>query len=198
MSPIPVEIESDVSPRQTFRELMERVREGSHDAAWDLIALYGPHVRAVVRRKIHPRLRGFLDSEDFAQSVWLSFVKLGSRLESLEDPAQLIALLSAMAKNKVVDEFRKRMQTKKHDAGNTFSWGEGPGDSTTDCDSGDPTPSQFAIAREQWQRILATSPPQTREMLELRLRGATHDEIAAQLNICVRTVGRALARLEKW
>lgn len=186
----------DEDARDSFGDLLQRVRSGDQDAAWELVGRYGPHVRAVVRRKIHPNLRSFVDSEDFAQSVWLSFVRIGPRLQFLEEPAQLVALLSTMATNKVVDEYRKRFRTQKHDVTRTIAAGDLTGGLDSSASGNSPTPSAFAMAREHWDRILAASPPQTQQMLELRLKGATHDEIAAELNVCVRTVGRALARLE--
>lgn len=60
---LPVEDDDD------FFYLIGRVREGSEDAAWQLVERYGGHIRRTVRRALDPRLRSKFDSLDFVQSV---------------------------------------------------------------------------------------------------------------------------------
>ena len=57
-----------------FARLMASARSGSRDALEDLYKQYGEHVRRIVRRRIHRRLRAQYDSLDFMQAAWASFV----------------------------------------------------------------------------------------------------------------------------
>jgi hypothetical protein len=43
-------------PNTEFATLMQRVREGSEDAAWELVQLYGEAIRRAVRRALNERL----------------------------------------------------------------------------------------------------------------------------------------------
>ena len=57
----------------SFAFLMEQLRLGDQDAAWTIIEIYGPHIKRVVRRDMHDKLRSKYDSADFVQAVWASF-----------------------------------------------------------------------------------------------------------------------------
>ena len=67
-----------------FALLMQSVREGSQEAARTLFERYGPHIRRVVRRKLHQKLRPQFDSVDFVQDVWASFFAQQGRQASFE------------------------------------------------------------------------------------------------------------------
>jgi FixJ family two-component response regulator len=61
--------------------------------------------------------------------------------------------------------------------------------------SREPTPSQFAIARERWLQLLQAQPERHRQVVRLRLMGRTHRSIAGQLGVSEKTVQRVLERL---
>lgn len=178
-----------------FQALLSRVRQGSEGAAWELVEHYGSHVRAVVRRRMHPELRGFLDSADFVQSVWGSLFRMGPRLNTIERPEELVALLAQMASNKVIDEVRRRTRTAKNQAAAHVTGAALDGGQSVTQRHTPATPSQVAIARERWDRWLAEEPPLCKQMLQLRLAGSTYLEIAEKLGISERTVRRTIARL---
>src|SRR3990172_10541189 len=96
------------------RTLMARMRAGSQEAAWRLVEKYQSHIRAVVRRRLTPTMRSLFDSDDFVQTVWASLIRITPRLDDIDCPEKLVALLSRMARNKVVDEYRKLELTTKH------------------------------------------------------------------------------------
>lgn len=171
------------------------MRAGSEAAAWIIVERYGGHIRAVVRRRMHAGLRTFLDSEDFVQSVWGSLVRIGPRLREIDRPEQLLAMLTRMAQNKVIDEVRRRMGTAKHQLPSHGA--DGPIESAKPLatQSVPASPSQYAIARERWERMMRDESAQTRRMVELRLAGHTYTEIAALLSVNERTVRRTMSRL---
>jgi RNA polymerase sigma-70 factor (ECF subfamily) len=178
-----------------FTGLMERVRAGDQAAAGQLFEHYGPHILRVVRRKLNTRLRSRFDSLDFVQDVWTSFFAGPPRQLHFDGPEDLIRLLANMAYNKVVDAFRREVQTQKKNAGIEHSF-----DSCTPAHGADlvarqPTPSQVAVAKEQWDRLLGTQPLLQQDMLLLLRQGDTHKEIADKLGVHVRTVRRLIHKL---
>src|SRR5262245_7651335 len=94
-----------------FEALMHRVRAGSPGAADELFERYGNSVRRVVRRWLHQPLRRHYDSTDFEQSVWASFFQGPADHGIFPTPEDLVAFLSRIAYNKVVDATRKRLGT---------------------------------------------------------------------------------------
>src|SRR5262245_50351321 len=100
--------------RQELRDLMERLRQGSSEAAQELFETYGPHVLRVVRRKLDKKLRAKFDSTDFEQAVWASFFIYPTHGYHFEQPEELIAFLANLAHNKLVDALRQRYRTEKY------------------------------------------------------------------------------------
>ena len=188
-----MQIES--SEATEFASLMRRLRDGSEEAAWELVEHYGNSVQRVIRRSLNEQMRSKFDSIDFVQAVWFSLFKERERFNSFQSPAQLTAFLMGMAKNKLAHEHRRRLQTKKHDlrreqAINSEEESHYPG-------SNSPRPSQIAQARELWNSIIAGESEQNQGIVKLRLAGMTYEEIGSTLGIHERTARRVIDRLSK-
>ena len=57
-----------------FRDLIDRVRAGDHQAAEDLVRRFEPTIRMAIRVQLdHSGLRRLLDSTDICQSVLANF-----------------------------------------------------------------------------------------------------------------------------
>jgi len=84
-----------------FHNLMQKIRQGSEDAAWQLVTRYGGALRQAVRRVLSARLRPKFDSADFVQIVWLSFFRVPAHRGQFDNPAALVAYLARMAQYKV-------------------------------------------------------------------------------------------------
>ena len=57
--------------RDEFHDLMQRLRLGESDAAWELVRLYEPQIRRAVRVRMRDaQLRKVVDSIDICQSVF--------------------------------------------------------------------------------------------------------------------------------
>jgi RNA polymerase sigma-70 factor (ECF subfamily) len=177
-----------------FEQLMERVRAGSQEAAQELLERYSDPIRRVVRRHLHRRLRRQFDSLDFVQSVWASFFQLPAERYSFPTPKALVAFLSQVAYNKVVEAFRQRFQTAKHDLTRERSLHNGNLESPS-VQLREPTPSQLAIAEECWERLLAGQPPRYRRILEMLRQGHSHREIGEKLGLHPKVVQRLLRKL---
>ena len=155
-----------------FRVLMQRVRSGADDAAWEVVERYGDAIRRAVRRTLHARLRSKFDSLDFVQIVWKSFFQAKEKTERFNTPEELAAFLAAMAHNKVAMEVRRRLQTEKYNVGRERSLDDGEYGMAIEKFNRDPAPIDVAIAREQWNRILHNQPTHYRRIVQLRLQGA--------------------------
>jgi RNA polymerase sigma factor (sigma-70 family) len=181
-----------------FRDLMSEVRSGSEDAEIRFLEMYGDHIYRAVRRAVRQRLNRVLrprfDSQDFVQAVWASFFRHRSQVVKFERFDELVAFLTRVAGNKVIDECRHRMQTQKANVNRECSIDDGlpPGAVPT---GREPAPSQVAIAKEQWERMTDGIPSRYRRILELRADGETHEKIAKQLDVNEKTVRRVLRRL---
>ncbi len=177
-----------------FDTLMGRVRQGDEAAAWDLVELYGPHVIRVIRRHLAHEIRSKFDSDDFAQAVWASFFAAPDRYGDMEHPNQLVGLLVTMARNKVIDEVRRRMKTQKYAVQRERRYA-GRSSQEDLLRARDGTPSQMAVARERWLAMLNSQPEVHRRVVRLKLMGRTHRSIAQTLQISERTVQRVIERL---
>lgn len=184
--------DSDYDPE--FAALIEQVRAGSQEAAWQLVERYGRDVQRFVRRSLHQRLRSKFDSLDFVQIVWGSFFRAPERLQGMARAEQLIAYLATLAKFKVLTEVRRRLQTEKYDVKREDV--SGASHTSPDENSGPlPTASAVAIAKERWDQLLADEPEQVKRIVELRLQGTTYNEIADNLHIHERTARKTIKRL---
>lgn len=188
-----------MSERQEFADLMRRLSDGSDDAARELLDRYGEHILRVVRRKLSRELRSKFDSVDFVQAVWASFFADMPRQRRFDHPQALMAFLVTLAQNKVVDAVRQRMQSRKFDINRERPL---PLDGSVVGDGGgmaarQPTPSQEAVANDEWRRLLADLPDRYRRMLVLLREGHTQKDIARELNVNEKTIRRVLEKLNE-
>jgi RNA polymerase sigma-70 factor (ECF subfamily) len=187
------------SPDPQLDDLLRRLRSGQPEAAEELIARYGDYLRAVVRRRLHHRLRSVYDSLDFVQSVWASFLQAPPAGRDLADPDVLTAYLARIARNKVGEVCRQRFQTAKHAAAREVSlaaWADGPGDRGP-VSRRDPTPSQAAIAGEHWERLKEGQSPEVQQVLELLRQGHTHREVADRMRLHPKMIQRLVQKLSR-
>lgn len=173
-----------------FAALFARAKAGCPEAVSALFTRYAPHVREVARRRLALRLRTRLDSVDCTQDVWLSFLK--ASVERLDFPNEraFLGYLSRIAVNKIGEEHRRRAAMK-----NDFLR-EQPLVGDTEPPAQQPTPSQVAVAGEQWDGMIGGLPGAHREILEMLRDGYTHAEIGRRLGVHKKTVQRLLQRLK--
>jgi RNA polymerase sigma-70 factor (ECF subfamily) len=179
---------------EAFAELLAGLRTGNPAVVDGLCLRYSPFIRAAVRRQMHPRLRTRFDSLDLVQDVWASFLAIPNERYTFDTPQALLAFLTRMASHRVVEVFRQRFGTQKNDITRELE--------TTDNDvpnqlsSTDPTPSQWAIAAEEWDRIIGRFPEGHRMILEWLRAGHTNEDIACLAKVSLSTVNRIVRRLK--
>jgi RNA polymerase sigma factor (sigma-70 family) len=177
-----------------FKVLLNRIRGGSTEAAWELIERYWPHIHRVVHRMLNSRMRSNFDSDDFIQMVWLSFFREPADIQSFESPDEIVGYLVRMARNKYLDE-KRHVTNQKYDVTRTFSMNDSVFDSQS-FPSPLPQPSQVALVRERWNRLLADQPSHYKEIARMRLMGSKTQEIAAKVNVDERSVRKIIERME--
>jgi RNA polymerase sigma-70 factor (ECF subfamily) len=175
--------------------LLQRIRAGSQDAACELCDRYGPYILRVVRRKLDRTLRSNYDSLDFAQAVWASFFAHVPHDPSLHRPEALVGFLAKLTQNKIIDIFRHHYQTQKNNLNRECSLDDSAVSPAANLVARQPTPSQVAVAKEQWHRLVEGQPARYRPILLRLLNGHTHQAIAQKLSVSGKTVQRLVRNL---
>jgi RNA polymerase sigma-70 factor (ECF subfamily) len=180
-----------------FRDLIGRVRRGDEQAATELVRRYEPAIRRAIRfRLTDPTLRRTCDSMDVCQSVLLSFfVRAASGQYELDTPEQLLKLLTAMARNKLLNQARSQHAARRDQR--LLDGRIAANDLVADA----PGPSRQAEARELLEEVHRRLTPDERQLVELRNQGHDWNAIAAQVGGNAATLRqklhRALARLTR-
>jgi RNA polymerase sigma-70 factor (ECF subfamily) len=175
----------------SLADLVELARQGDQEAVQQLLSVYGRHIFRAVRRHMHRRLRPQFDSMDFVQDVWFSFFTGGPDKRTFENAEQLIGLLAAMARNKVVDATRSRLGPGKNAAREVAL--EEISEQHLPLAQG--TPSQNLKEQEEWIAFLKAQPAVHRGIFSMFRSGMAPEAIAAQLNLSSRQVNRILRKI---
>jgi RNA polymerase sigma-70 factor (ECF subfamily) len=167
-----------MQPNDDFSGLIRRVRGGEPDAVAELFRRYEPEVRRAVHMRLtDPGLRRILDSVDVCQSVFAAFyVHLAGGALELNEPADLVRLLVRMARNRVVDHYRRlcgprRGQGLPHD-----------GDEALDTvPDGAPGPVEAVASRDLLQQVYAHLSPGDRYLAQQRAVDRPWADLAQEL-----------------
>jgi RNA polymerase sigma-70 factor (ECF subfamily) len=161
-----------------FADFLDRIRAGDQEAAAELVRRYEPAIRLEVRRRLHdPNLFPIFDSLDISQSVLASFfVRVAVGAYDLEQPGQLLALLVAMARNKLAGHVR-RQHRQRRDSRRRADHAE---DRLAEC-AGGPPPDRLVEGRELLARVREGLTVAERQLADLRAEGLTWPQVAAQL-----------------
>jgi RNA polymerase sigma-70 factor (ECF subfamily) len=165
-------------PENDFCGLVRRVRAGDEQAAADLVKRYEPALRRAVRLRLRDsRLRRVLDSMDVCQSVFCNFfVRVAAGQFQLDRPEQLLQLLTAMARNNVIN-LALYHQAERRDCRRVVA--DGIEEETVLSPSS--TPSGQVAAQELLQEAQRRLSLDERQLLELRQQGLEWSEVAAEL-----------------
>jgi len=159
---------------------MSRVQAGDPDAAAELVQQYEPDIRLEVRVRLRVqdgRVRRMLDSMDITQSVLASFfagVAVG-RLAP-RHPQQLLGLLVAMARNKLLTQVRHQRRQRR-DARRRESLDA----ARHDVAAGGESPSQIVAGRELIGEFRKRLSVEESQVAELRADGQAWTVIAVKL-----------------
>src|SRR5262245_10348733 len=179
-----------------FDELMQLIRNGSDEAARELLDTYGEHILRIIRRRLHPRMRGQFDSIDFQQAVWASFFAMPAERKTFRTPEELALYLAGMADHKVAEAFRQAGTIKRSTMRQRSLEDIGEGNPCL-VRKEDATPSQFAVAEECWDQMNAGKSPVLRQILTMLKERHSHEEIARRTGLHPKAIQRYLQRLKR-
>ncbi len=185
---------SDSAIPDDLSKVLLEAQNGDQTAWETLFRECYPKVRRVVRRRLDRSMRSLYDSTDFASDVMKS---LAANLDQLSFPTveSLIAFLSHVAEQKVIDEYR-RQHTLKRDVTRERRLSPGDPDSPpVQLPSSEPTASQFAQANEVQQWLLERHNGTERTIIGLKQQGYSNAEIADETGWNIRKVQRFLKNL---
>jgi RNA polymerase sigma factor (sigma-70 family) len=181
-----------------FPTLMERVLAGSPEAARALTERYGPGLFRAVRQRLNKRLRPKFDSSDFVQEVWASFFAGLPHGRSFQSPDELSAFLACLARNKVGGAIRQRLQGQKYNVNREQRLWHAFADGKGAPQARQPTASEVAIGREEWERLLQGQPPVYRRILLLLHDGKGPGAVAQEVGVSEKTVRRVVSKVAPW
>ncbi len=176
-----------------FDVLMNRLINGDKDAPRELVERYGPHIVRSIRRRFRTqRMKTLYATEDCMQSVWASIFCDLERLKKLESPQQLINYLAGVASNKLVDNNR-RHSSQKNNVGLEKSVEQKAEAFSVEAE--DPSPSQIAAARDEWEHQTKKLSRREKTVLSLHLEGHSSSEIARQMDVTGRGVRHIIGNI---
>jgi RNA polymerase sigma factor (sigma-70 family) len=191
------------NPEHSVSLWIENLKQGDQTAARQLWDRYFDRLVRAASRKMGGAARRVADEEDVAVSVFESLCRgaVAGNFSQLQDRDDLWRLLVAIARQKAVDQIRRQVSQKR---GGTELRGESIfAGATEDGPRGfeqflaaDPTPEFLALMEEQQSRLFAILGDDVqRQIARLRMEGFSNEEIAAQLDISLRTVERKLGMI---
>ncbi len=153
------------------------------------------HYERVVRQA-RRNLGGFpqtsFDAEDVAVSAFRSLMKHVATDDDgqLRDRTELVRLLFTIARKKAAGAVRSESALKR---------GRSKRTSLSEFDPVDQTagPDHVAILRDLFGTLLGTLDDDLRDVAELKIQGHTNVEIAAALDVALRTVERRLGSIRE-
>src|SRR5262249_29554864 len=183
-----------MSNRDSVTTWISLLKAGNAEAASWLWAQYFTRLVELARDRLRGLPRRASDEEDVALSAFHSFWQaLGegryARLDNRDDLWQLLVMHTA---RKAVDE-RRFQQRKKRGGATPGLQGEAADVALQTIIGQEPDPQFAALVVEEYQRLLAALDEDLRLVALRQMEGYTNEEIAAQLEVSLRTVERKLS-----
>jgi RNA polymerase sigma-70 factor (ECF subfamily) len=159
----------------TFADFVARVRAGDPAAAEELVRRYEPAIRVIVRARLGPGLRRQLDSMDVCQSVLGTFfARAAAGQFDLADPAELLALLARMTRNKLASQARYHGRDRR-------DVDRAVGGAAVEAAAAGPPPDRVAEGRDLLRRLRERLTPEEREIADRRADGQDWAAVAAAM-----------------
>jgi RNA polymerase sigma factor (sigma-70 family) len=190
----------------SVNDLLERLKDGDHEAIRVLWQRYYPRLVALARKKLHGSARRVADEEDAALNAFDSFCRRAEQgyFPDLKDRDGLWALLVQLTTRKAANLVRYHQSEKRgggHVQGDSALW---PADGTSSAGGFDamqdngPTPEEAAILAEEVGRLLnGLHDPRLRQAAMCKLEGYSNAEIAARQGCSEPTVERRFAIIRR-
>ena len=150
---------------------------------------------SLARGRVNHAPRAAEDEEDVAISAMESFFQRANHgaFSELSDRCQLWALLVTITTRKSINQFKRLTARRRQVPGKGLLNDASNGVSLEEIVGGEPTPELAAgLAEEFNRRIDSLGDSMLRRIAIMKLEGYNNQEIATELNVAVRTIGRKL------
>jgi len=197
---------SFISNPGSVSALLQRVKDGDHEAVNLLWHRYYPRLIGLARKKLQHTKRRVADEEDVVLSAFDSFCREAEqgRFPDLQDRDGLWALLVVLTARKAADLARFQAREKRGGGavqGDSALQGHNAEVVTEGFDGlpgEDPTPEEAALLAEEVDNLLKRLPDKGLQAVATKkLEGLTNAEIAAHEGVSVPTVERRLAIIRR-
>ncbi len=180
---------------EDLAELIAQVKAGNADAIHDLIVRFQSDLRMSVRERLPQKLRSRFDSLDFVQKVWQSVLTTeGQDLGRFTNAQHFRGFLAGVARNKVLEEYRRQTRTRKYNLQREepLYVRHGDRERPRELPAPGPTPSQDVQADDRLAQLIKGRSEQEAKVVQLRRQGLTFEEIARQVGVDERSVRRII------
>jgi DNA-directed RNA polymerase specialized sigma24 family protein len=186
--------------------LLERLKDGDHDAVRLLWQRYYRRLVALARTKLQSTSRRHADEEDAALSAFASFCRRAEQgqFPDLKDRDGLWSLLVSITARKAADQIKYNHRDKRggghvqDDAALAAPQGDSAPAGFDGLAGDDPTPEEAALMAEEVELLLNRLPdPELRRLAVEKLEGYTNADIAARHGYSLPTVERRLAIIRR-
>ena len=190
--------------QQTVADLVARWRKGDQQAAAELFQRYTARLIALARSRQPAHLLHRFDPEDVVQSAYRSFfVRARDGRVDVLPGSDLWQLLVAIVLHKLQHQVRRNSAGKRNAA---VEQNFGSEDSLLGVNAhlvaDEPSPAEAVALVDELEHMLSPLDPVHRQVVELRLQGYNHEEIAEKTERSECTVRRVLKQikqqLEEW
>lgn len=180
----------------TEDKLFDRAKAGDQDAWRELFDECYPKICRAVRFKLDAKIRRFVDSTDIASHVFADLAKKAENFGFMSKH-EVRAFLIGAAHQRVMDEYRHHTAGKR-DLGRERGL-TAPGQSNIfELSSGEPTPSQVAVADEVGVQIDGiTMDDEERRIIAMKIENYTPQEVSEAVGWSLRRVQRFLEKLRQ-
>lgn len=180
-------------------DLLARWRQGDQAAAAQLYDLYAERLIGLARQRLPAHLTQRFDPEDVVQSAYRSFfVRAREGGFAVHPGGDLWRLLVGIMLHKLQHQIRrnsaaKRAVKKEQTFGSEDSL-QGLQDYLAKVE---PSPAETAGLVDEMERFMSQLDPTHRQIVELRLQGLDHEDIAAASQRSEYTVRRVLKQVKE-
>jgi RNA polymerase sigma-70 factor (ECF subfamily) len=177
--------------RASFQDLIRRVRSRDEAAATELVRRYEPAIRTVIRAQLTDKsLRRLFDSMDICQSVLANFFVRAALGEfELDEPEDLLALLTTMARNRLQDYISKQKAARR-------DYRRQEKGAPDEAEVVDPRPgtSEVVANQELLAKVYERLSPEERHLAEERALGRSWEALASELGAKPDSLRKRLSR----
>jgi RNA polymerase sigma-70 factor, ECF subfamily len=184
--------------KKTSRQLVKRWRKGDQDAATALFERYVERLTQLVGAKLSSKMNARVDPDDIAQSAFKSmFRRVREGDFEFGDDRAFWQLLVTIAVNKVRNKVRFAKAGKRDISRDSATGGDDSYDAyVASCLERAPSSDEVVEFEELMEGLFNHLPRREARTLQMRMDGQTQQEIAAELDVDVRTVRRDLEHLK--